>query len=516
MSEIEPSVLANSIMGKLYDVLTNGDDTVPKSEDNFFSWATPGIPMQPEDFKFLSQGFTGIAKTQLDAAGNPIKYTDAQLAQLKAADVTGLFQQAEFLARLVDFVPDVTVVNNEHFSTLSVMNNQGTLSEIYERTLQFSEVKNSELTQAQKDKLEELRAKLVTVKKEKDIITDEEVEVTSPSPLVKLYNTKMAAYVDAGLEYNQRRIDAMNAATPEAVQYYAVNASLLRNKVKAAWNDWVTTGHKEDYEKIAAFIQQMEGRDLVLLKQRYLDDLEKARLTGIASGSEFFSTSLIPASFATSAGWSRFTFSAGELNTYSSTTFDKSGWSASAAGSWMGIFNAAGSATSEHSKDSYTGKMDSAYCNMTFEIAQVPIVRPWLKTSYLTSTTWKFDPTNPDVANSLLSDGKKPPKGQLVAYPTTAIFIRKLRLDFGQNSSFTSWLQEKQSSNAEAGGYVALGPLVLGGGGGSHSASGSTQNNAGYKYDDHSISVDGMQLIGFKCHILPKAPNPDPSITVWV
>ncbi len=37
MADIAPSVLANAIMGKLYDVLTNGDETVPKSADNFFS-----------------------------------------------------------------------------------------------------------------------------------------------------------------------------------------------------------------------------------------------------------------------------------------------------------------------------------------------------------------------------------------------------------------------------------------------------------------------------------------------
>ena len=31
MPNVTPSMLANSIMGKIYDVLTNGDDTVPAS-----------------------------------------------------------------------------------------------------------------------------------------------------------------------------------------------------------------------------------------------------------------------------------------------------------------------------------------------------------------------------------------------------------------------------------------------------------------------------------------------------
>ncbi|WP_157646832.1 hypothetical protein [Burkholderia ubonensis] len=64
MPEIEPSVMANGVMAKLYDVLTNGDDTVPKSEDAFFSWMTPGVPMDPSEFAFLTQGFTASSYTQ--------------------------------------------------------------------------------------------------------------------------------------------------------------------------------------------------------------------------------------------------------------------------------------------------------------------------------------------------------------------------------------------------------------------------------------------------------------------
>src|SRR5215211_5823906 len=64
MAMVEPSVMANSIMGKLYNILTNGDDTVPKSEDNFFSWATPGMPIEAADFEFLSQGLTGVVKKE--------------------------------------------------------------------------------------------------------------------------------------------------------------------------------------------------------------------------------------------------------------------------------------------------------------------------------------------------------------------------------------------------------------------------------------------------------------------
>jgi hypothetical protein len=63
----KPDVLCNAIMGALYDVLTNGDATVPKSSDNFFSWCTPGIPVGANDFRFLAQGLTGVVTPQAAA-----------------------------------------------------------------------------------------------------------------------------------------------------------------------------------------------------------------------------------------------------------------------------------------------------------------------------------------------------------------------------------------------------------------------------------------------------------------
>lgn len=90
MADVTPSALANSVMSKLYDVLTNGDGDVPASEDNFFSWCTPGIPCDPADFDFLSQGLTGVvrkaaAETVGAAAGGATP--GAPPAPLSAADL---------------------------------------------------------------------------------------------------------------------------------------------------------------------------------------------------------------------------------------------------------------------------------------------------------------------------------------------------------------------------------------------------------------------------------------------
>ena len=109
----------------------------------------------------------------------------------------------------MDFVPDVAKINNDQFAKFSVMNDQGTLSEIYERTLKMSQVMESQLTDDEKKKIAHFQSLLTATTTKTDIITGDKVEVSGPSPLVQLYNDKMAAYLNAALEYNSHRIDAL-------------------------------------------------------------------------------------------------------------------------------------------------------------------------------------------------------------------------------------------------------------------------------------------------------------------
>lgn len=532
MPEVMPSAIANAIMGKLYDVLTNGDETVPKSEDNFFSWCTPGIPTDPSDYQFLTQGLTGVVKkpaaeAMLAAAagGGPAGgtgaatpaagLTPAQLDQLRASDTAQLYAQAEALSRIVDFVPDVARIDNDQFAKFAVMNDEGTLSEIYERTLKMSQVMRSDLTDEQKKQIEKFRSLLVSTTTKTDIITNDKVEVTGPSPLVQAYHEKLAAYDAAALDYNTARIDALAADNPRAVHNWAINANILRDRVRAAMEDWIATGYKEDYEKIAAFILQVSQRDLSLLKQQYLDDLDKAKLTGLASGSDFYFSSLVPASFATSAGWSRFWFGSGDFSSHANSKFDASGWSAQASAGFFG-FGAHGGASHDESKFTYDGTFNSDNFSLSFEIAQIPIVRPWFKSSYLVSKTWRFDPGNPDVKNDLLSDGGRPPKGLVPAYPTSVVFIRNLNMEIGHSDSFSHFLDQHSSSAQGGGGGFSFGPFSCGGSASHYTTSGVTQRDYGSSWNGHGLSVPGMQIAGFKCHVLPKSPNPSPDIQSWV
>lgn len=528
MADVLPSDLMNSVMGKLYDVLTNGDETVPQSEDNFFSWATPGIPVEPTEFDFLTQGLTGVIKkeavTELVTAGGGGGTTEAtapalspaQLEQLRATDTAQLYQEAENFARLVDFVPDVATATNDGFARLAVMNDEGSLSSVYRYALRMSQVAHTELPQETRDKIEKFRKLLSVTTKKKNLIDDTEVEVAEPSPLTKAYNEKLAAYEDAVLQYNSRRIDAMAANDSSAVHYWAMNANILRNRVRAAMADWVSAGYKNDYEAIAAFLDQVMQRDMALLKEEYRDQLEKARLTGLASGSDFFYTSLTPGNFARAGGWTKFTFSNSSFESQANTSYSTKSWQARGGGGFLGIFGGSGGARSTENNKEFHNTFKSDHFSLAFEIAQLPIERPWLERAFLMSKSWRFDQNTPEAKDALLSDGGAPPKGKMPAYPTSIIFIRNLVLDFGEASGFSDFVEQHNTSGGGGGGWVRWGPFALGGNYNRQTSSGSTEQKQGYKTSAQGISVPGMQIAGFKCHILPKSPDPLSTIEDWI
>jgi hypothetical protein len=538
----KPDVLCNAIMGALYDVLTNGDATVPKSSDNFFSWCTPGIPVDANDFRFLAQGLTGVVTPQAAAnlasvsaaASSPAGtstggssgstgssgssgLTPAQLTSLRAQDTNAVYQQAEMLARILDFVPDLSKINNNQFAQFSVSNNEGTLSDRYKLILQMSQVMSQDLDQATLDKIAKFRALEQTTTQSTDLVTGAVTNVVGPSPMMQAYNTKQAAYLGAALAYNGARIAALAGDDPAAVENWAINASILRSQVVAAMNDWITNGYKVDVEEIAAYISQVQQRDMKLLKQEYEQDLQNATLTGISSGSDFYYTGLAPADFVQAGGWSTFTFNIGQLSNYANSSFNASGWQAQAAGSYMGLFGGGGSASSQSSRSAFNSGFDSSNFSLRFSICQIPIWRAWFKDAFLLSKTWRFDQTNPDFKGRLLSDGGSPPTGYLPAYPTAVVFIKDLFMAIDRNSAAGSFIQEQTSSSAGGGGFVSFGPFCLGGSASHYSSSGYSSRHFSASWNDQGMSVPGIQIAGFKCHVLTqKCPDPDPSIKAWV
>lgn len=515
---VQPELMLNSVMGKIYDILTNGDDTVPKSEDHFFSWCTPGMPVMPEDFDYLTQGLTGVVKKAKldDITGEGQDEIDpAELERLRAQNTSQLYMQAEAASRMFNFVPDCEATTNDRFAALSIMNNEGSLVDRWEYILRMSQVMETVLPDETKAKIEKFRGLLTTTRTKINLIDDSEEEVIEPSALVNLYTQKMSAYEDAVLQYNTARIDALTADNVRAVHYWAMNANTLRNRVRAAMADWVANGYKHDYEGISAFIDQVMQRDMALLKQQYVDDLERARLTGLSSGNDFHFTSLVPANFMNSAGWTNFTFNSSDYARYSNSSYQMKSSRTSVGGGVLG-FGGGGVRTGSASGETQRQvRFNSQKFSLNFSIAQAFIVRGnWFRPSFLHSKLWRFTPDNPEAAGEMVSDGGTPPKGLIPAYPTSVIFIKDLEISFKDSEGAAEAASEWERSSASGGGYFHFGPIHLGGSHARNSAEGERDSSFEYNSTSQSIKVPGHQIIGFKCQKhTEKMPDPLADIT---
>ena len=482
--------LMKALLTKLYNTVTGNDGNIKIPRNKYLSWMLPGIPFAAEDFLFCCKGLIGDS----------------------AEKTRDLYHQAFVLSKLFDFVPDidpgqVQFVDTKMQQTIFTTT-QDTISSVYSDVLKYSRVLNNDISDKEKAKLQKFRDLLSVAKEVVDIVTDEKKTVTEPGPLTLAYTAKMNDYIDAADDYMNLVIEAQSAkgSDPEAVRRVAAFANkskFLRKKMEAAYMAWVSQGYKNEYETINSYIEQVTQKNLVLYKQDLMNKYKNALLTSPLEGTagDFYFTTLLPGNFATSPGWTKFIFYEGDYETnYSSETTK---WGA-AGGLCLGFFNigakASGSKTEAHSDQK------ASNFRAELEFTQIPICRPWFDPGFFSMRAWTLDKIWDLNWDKKVSDGAEQtkPVGRLVAYPTSALFVRNVRFSFGEADSHSKYVNEQ----IEAGGTVAYGPFMVGGQYSHGSVSGSMKGH----YGGGSIGIEGIQLIGLINNIIPKSPNPNPEI----
>ncbi len=479
-----------ALVAKLYGTITGNDGNIKMPRNKFVTWFLPGIPFLPEDFLFCSKGLIGE-----DAEGTRERY-----------------HHAFVLSKLFDLVPDVNreVLDDEMQQSIFT-STQDTISSVYRDVLKYSKVLNLELSENEKEKLQRFRNLLTVTKEVEDIITEEKKQVTEPGPLTLAYTAKMNDYIDAADEYMNLLIDAQSAQgnDPEAVRRvaaFANKAKFLRRKMEAAEMAWVSQGYRNEYEEINAYIDQVTQKSMVLYKQDLLRKFANGLLTSPMEGTagDFYYTTVIPGSFATSPGWNRFTYYEGDYETH----FNKSTsqWSAGG-GLHVGLFSIAGGASGSKVTEATDQKASNFRAELEF--TQVPICRPWFDPGFFTMRGWTLDKLWDLNFDKSVSDGGEgqpegKPDGRLVAYPITALFVRNVKIASSESQSQA----EYASSQIKAGGAVGYGPFRVGG---SYSH-GSEKRDLTFHAAGGAIEIPGLQLIGFINNIVPRSPNPNPEI----
>ena len=528
---LDQDILMQSILGKLYGILTTGDDVAPKSEDNFFAWTTPGYPVEPKDFEFASLCLTGetidteelkrrvkeeidqYAESRKASGAEAIEAPDTKEIVAKVKDEMQKENQqrrtnsADDFASMVDFIPDVSGDNQANLKT---MFGEGTLSDVYESVLQMSQVKHSKLTEEQEKILEKNRELLGEKTIEVTDILGETTTQIKPSPLMEAYNRHQEAYTEAVNDYFAKMITGTLGDLKDR-NLWVHTGPTYRKKVETAKQNWIVSGYKNQVEKLSAQLAQIEARDFSIFKQNCVNLLDAYKKTNAFK--EFYYTTFSPSNFVKSEGWTKFSFDSSEIG--KTTHADAKSHSRSITTKSGSVFHKHSTTNTESSSScNMSASMKAMDFSLSFEFCQVKIVRPWFKESFLTSRYWRFDPKE-SRAGQELSDGGNPPKGIMAAYPTSMLVIRNLTLTFKTAEAASAFSEECKSKSADYRGGVSIGFFNISAGAGysNSDSSAKADSSAHMKTTGQSITIPGMQVIGFNCHILGKSPNPSPDVS---
>jgi hypothetical protein len=469
--------LGRLFRNEMYSILAGGDASVPPPKNAFISWCMPGLPFQETDFAFAAQGL-GTGKD--------------------AEEEKKLVKQAFNFAQLIDFIPDPTAAYSSDRQEGVWRNDAGArLSEIYGQILRFSKVVNDDLTDENKANLERWRGLLRVTRTLKDPVTGKQTEVTEDSPMLKAYGEYMQKYIAAALEYNNKRVLAQAAVGPEGkgpVADWITNAQLYKLKVNSAMDDWTAGGYRNDVERVTAAIRQVTEKSMLLWKQSLERYYEEALLSALEPGARFYYTTVAPGDFTSASGWTNYAMYHQMMD--KASQFETTSWSVGG-GVSFGLFNAkvgAGGGSTSYSESFQVN--DFA---LSFSFTQVQIVRPWFYPEFLENRGWTLRKGEGWNFDDMPSDGGSPPKGRFIGYPLQALFIKNLTIRSAEFAQALSTYSSELGVEAS----VGYGPFVLSGNY-SHSES---KMHFHVESDGATITVPGMQIIGFVNHLLGKTPN---------
>lgn len=470
--------LGTALTAQIYQTVMGGDGKVKPDDNTFFTWVTPGLPFSAEDLDFSSQGIFS-----------------APDAETQNKRVIHAFN----LSVLMDFIPDVGLAySSEKQAGMYKPEAEMRLSEIYRQILRFAKVVDHPLTDEEQAKLDKFRGLLWETKTVKDLVTDEEKQITEPSAVMRAYNDFMSKYLDATTEYNSKRAAAAGATGPEGKQTSAdwiLNQQNYYLKVKAAADAWAAAGYRHTVDDINAYITRTTQRSLKLWVRSLEERYEQAQISTAEIGVPFPYTTLVPGDLANSDGWTDIGVSHSHVQWAKDNV--ETSWKAGG-GVNFGLFSF--DAEGGRKASSYTETEQVADFSMSFELCQALIVRAGFYPEFFANRGWTLRRGEGWMFDDMPSDGQRPPKGEFIGYATQAIFARNVQI---KSRDFVK-AYKKTASEVDVGGGVGWGPFRLKGGykrAKQHEDFDSTE-------DGQTLNVKGMQIIVFVNHLIGKAPNP--------
>lgn len=333
-----------------------------------------------------------------------------------------------------------------------------------------------------------------------DTTTGRWVEVDIPSLAMERYTEYEKAWNDARDAYDLAYADYLSkrATDPTQDQRWAALKPVLEDRVRRALQRW-QGAQKGRIEETQAVIARLDRKGL---SKSWNDRFNKINEPGYRQGSgagDFLLTKYVPQKFwAEKAGWLTVTLSHKEVHKVDES--EQVNWGGGGSGGW-GLWSFSGSVDYESQKT--YAKVDLSNFELSFEIATIPILRGWLDASVFWSRSWDLDRGLYPVSENL-SDGGDPPAGTMVMYPTSILFVRNVKLAFSKSSEENRFAMEQIRGSASGG----WGPFSFR----ANYFRRTSKTTHDFIEDAAGLTVPGMQIIGFGCAMLPKCPDPDPSL----
>lgn len=493
----------NNVLGETISQIVTGKDKLSPTDQaklkaggdfqnsNFFTWCTPGLPVTPEDFSFLK----GLRRPLDPAIFKDM--SEAEKEERKGTDAYQLTVAMDNFSVLVDTVPNKSGMVN----SLQVWEPQNRISHIYESVLRNCEVADTVPSPDAQERINKIRAALVNTV---EVVDDngEKSKEERPSKMIVAYQKYQKEYNDAFMDYVTFMNKAVtgNAADVQMVSMFGPKKFKVAS---TAFDNWVSQGFKTQYEKLVADLTQLEGVSMSMLLKEYREIFERSKRTSLLDSGDYSVARLVPGSFY-EGGWTKFSLSSSQLKKTDKTKTQKY----SGGASYALIAGAKGS----HNRLDTSNSINFDGASMSFELTQVPIVRTGLREDFLLSTKWRPKSSNGNSTvnpGELLSNGDPAkPEGKLFAYPTVVIFAR----DITVSESLYDQMATAATRESGGSGGFSLGPFSMG----AKASHNKTEKSQQIKRADNSVTVKGMQIIGFRNRILPLCPNPDKTIKNWI
>lgn len=522
--EARSNSLMSMLLKQVYDTVTNGGNPESMGPNDFIAFDPVGIVLTEDTLDFALKGLFGFApspkpeldkdgKPILDKNGNPVVDLEGYKSLLAENKFRRYLQMEQFAAMVDAINSDIPpLVEGKNGRQITIFNDsQKRVSKIYEDLLQWSVVVDTPMDPKVEKKLNSLRNKLFKIKKIKNPDFDEAspIDDTNQPEIIHTFVSPMyAKYVEYELKYydvvdknNEIRTAADNG-DPDAMAKISIDGKNMKKREDSALRAWQTLGYKEAVERIQNYLSEIEEKHMLVIKKRLQSEFRNSQRTRILDYINYSPSIPIPAGAMKEASkWPAITLSEKEVHTDYSSTVHR--WSA-ALGFSLGIFSIGGHGAGSHKR--VKSSIDISNLTISFKVGKIRVERGWFNGAFVESKYWKLHENSPQVLNGdIISDGQG--KGLMPSIVTELIIAKDVYMNFGDSKSSYEFAKD----TVGAGGAIGIGPFVIGG-------------RYGYEHQeaqsDYSFKGKGLfspcaYIIGYKCHIIPKSPDPNPSITKW-